>query len=144
VAVATIAAGARVGQALWLAAAPVTRSLVMNEAVTQMTQNMGSRDAAEWLGEHYDGGRILLDEGVSRNTIVPLAGLPLREYYLRSDATLFDAALADPTAHARWVWASTDPSDLVAKAVAADDGFTSRYEVVYSAVGLQLYRRTVG
>ena len=141
VVVAVLTASALVAQTLWLTPAPDRRSLVLFEAVTQMAERLGPRRAAGWLGENYDGGRVLIDEALPRNTVLPLAGLPLREYYLSSSAGAFDAALADPIGHVRWVWATEDPNDRVGRAVTADPGFLFNYQVAYSESGLRVYRR---
>lgn len=142
VGVAIVAAGALVVPNLWVAPAPAERSLVLAEAATQLAIGRPSREAAQWLGAHYDGGRILIDETVPRNHVLPLPGLTLREYYLRADGARFDAALADLAGHARWIWVSDDPGDLVARAVAADQGFGARYGLAYAGGGTRLYRRT--
>ncbi|HEX5335947.1 MAG TPA: hypothetical protein VFW55_08705 [Propionicimonas sp.] len=139
--VAVLTAGALVAQTLWLAPAPDRRSLVLSEAVTQLADGFGPRRAAAWLGEHYDGGRILIDESLARNTVLPLVGLPLREYSLSSSPASFAAALADPAGHVRWAWATEDPDDRVGRAIAADPGFHFAYRVVYSESGLRLYQR---
>jgi hypothetical protein len=139
--VAVLTASALVAQTLWLAPAPDRRSLVLFEAVTQMAQQLGPRQAAQWLGENYDGGRILIDNTLPRNTVLPLAGLPLREYYLSSSPAAFDAAVADPVGHVRWVWATEDPNDRVGRAITADPGFLFAYQVAYSESGLRVYRR---
>jgi len=129
------------GQATWQLQQPGERSLVLAEATVQYAQKAGPRAAAEWLGGHYDGGFILLDEGVPANTVQPLAGLPLREYYLRANDVLFTQALADPAGHARWLWVSDDPSDAVAKALAATPSLASAYAVAHTEPGVTLYRR---
>jgi hypothetical protein len=142
VGVAIVAAAALVVPNLWLAQDPADRSLVLAEAANRLADGKASREAAQWLGVHYDGGRILIDVTVPSSNMLPLAGLPLREYYLRADGTLFDAALADPAGHARWIWVSDDPGDVVARAVAADQGFGAHFELVYTGTGLRLYRQT--
>ncbi|HEY3337051.1 MAG TPA: hypothetical protein VGK18_00995 [Propionicimonas sp.] len=139
--VAVVTAGALVAQTLWLAPAPDRRSLVLLEAVTQLSDSAGPRRVAEWLGQNYDGGRIIIDEALPSNNILPLAGLPLREYYLSSSPVTFAAALADPVGHVRWVWATEDPDDRVGRSIAADPAFHSRYRVVYSESGVRLYQR---
>ncbi len=141
VVVAVVTAGALVAQTLWLAPAPDRRSLVLLEAVTQLNQSAGPRRTAEWLGQNYDGGRILMDEALPRNTVLPFAGLPLREYYLSTSPEAFAAALADPVGHVRWVWATEDPHDRVGRAITADPTFHSSYQVAYSESGVRLYRR---
>ncbi len=139
--VAAVTAGALVAQTLWLAPAPDRRSLVLYEAVTQLASGFGPRRVAAWLGAHYDGGRILIDDSLGRNTVLPLVGLPLREYYLSSNPSSFTAALGDPAGHVRWLWATEDPDDRVGRAIAADPGFASTYRVAYSEGGLRLYQR---
>lgn len=141
VAVAVVTAGALVAQTLWLAPAPSVRSLVLLEAVTQQAERLGPRRAAQWLGEHYDGGRIIMDEALPRNTVLPLIGLPLREYYLASSPSAFNAAVADPIGHARWLWATDGPTDRVGNAVTADPGLLYSYRVAYSETGLRIYVR---
>lgn len=145
--VAVLTAGALVGQSYWIAQAPVERSLVLTEARSQFTQSAESRAAAAWLGANYDGGRILLDEGVAANSILPLAGIPLREYYLRATDTFFEDALADPVSHARWLWVTTGETaktDRVAQMVAAMPGFADQYQVAFSITGTQIFRRVAG
>jgi hypothetical protein len=141
VAVAVVTAGALVAQTLWLAPAPDQRSLVLFEAVTQLDAGLGPRRAAQWLGANYDGGRILIDDALARNTVLPFAGLPLPEYYLSSDAPAFAAALADPVGHSRWVWATDDPNDRVGSAITAAPDFHFQYRVAWSESGVRLYRR---
>lgn len=128
------------GQALWQLEAPAQRALVLGEAATQFALKDGARAAAFWLGAHYDGGHILLDEGVAANNILPLAGIPLREYYLRSNDALFTEALADPGSHARWLWVSDSDSDAVGTAAAAMPDFGSRYRLAFSADGVKVFR----
>lgn len=127
------------GQTLWQLQVPDQRSLVLSEAYTQYALKAGPRSAAQWLGSHYDGGRILLDESVAGNNILPLTGIPLREYYLRSNDVLFDAAIADPVGHARWLWASDNSSDAVTAAVAT---LGSRYRVAFSDDSVTVYQRS--
>jgi hypothetical protein len=141
VVVAVVTTGALVAQTLWLAPAPVRRSLVLAEAVAQQAERLGPRRAAAWLATHYDGGRILIDDALRANVVLPLVGLPLREYSLPSAADAFAAALADPAGHVRWVWATADPDDRVARAVAANPRFLSSFRVAYSESGLFLYVR---
>ena len=129
------------GQAGWQLQAPDERALVLQEAHSQLRDSAGARAAAEWLGANYDGGMILLDESVAANSVLPLAGLPLRNYYLRASDQLFTEALANPTAHARWLWVSTDDSDAVRQALAGSTELRSAYRLAHSQPGVDLYRR---
>ena len=141
VAIPVVVVGALLWSSIWQAQAPAERSLVLNEAQAQLAGSVGPRAAAAWLGANYDGGRILLDEGVAANSILPLAGIPLREYYLRAGDRLFDAALDDPVGHARWLWASTQPGDGVSERIAELPGFTDAYELAHAGEGVRIYRR---
>ncbi|MCA0295803.1 MAG: hypothetical protein LCH96_10950 [Actinobacteria bacterium] len=127
------------GQANWASQDWSTRALVLGEAVTQVS-NTGPREAAAWLGTHYDGGFIVLDESVAANNILPLAGIPLHEYFLRSNDQLFDDALADLPGHARWLWVGDSDTDAVGQAAAATTGFATEYAVAYTAPGVTIYR----
>lgn len=132
---------ALLGQGTWQMQAPDDRALVLQEAHSQLRDSAGPRAAAAWLGEHYDGGMILLDEAVAANSILPLVGLPLRNYYLRANDTLFAHALIDPTAHARWLWVSSDQADAVRLALADSQDLQLHYRLEHSAAGVEIYRR---
>ncbi len=127
------------GQAVWASGDWATRALVLGEAVTQVS-NTGPREAADWLGSHYDGGHIVLDESVAANNILPLAGISLREYYLRSNDQLFEEALADLSGHARWLWVSDSDADAVGRVAAAMPGFDTRFAPAFAAEGVTIYR----
>ncbi|MGC3994620.1 MAG: hypothetical protein QM779_11005 [Propionicimonas sp.] len=139
-----LVAVAIIGQTVWQLEDVTSRSFVLSEAQTQYTLKAGARSAAEWLGSHYDGGQILLDEAVAGNNILPIAGIPLREYYLRSTDTLFDDAIADPATHARWLWASDDASDAVTNSLAASPSLAAGYQVAFSDDTVKIYVRTGG
>jgi hypothetical protein len=132
------------GQTVWQLEDPTARSLVLSEAGSQFRADVAPRDAARWLGAHYDGGNILLDEAVAENNILPIAGIPLNQYYLRSTDALFDAAVADPATHARWLWSSDNKGDAVTAAVAAAPAFASTYELAFEDAGVKIYRRIGG
>ncbi len=133
--------GILAASAAWQLAAPTERSLVLAEAGQQLAGSAGPRAAAAWLGANYDGGRILLDEAVAANSVLPLPGIPLAEYYLRATDVRFAQALADPAGHARWLWASTHEGDAVTERLAADPALAAAYRVAYSAEGVTVYRR---
>lgn len=140
---AVLAAVVLVGQALWTMQRPAQRSLVIAEAVTSWRTGTDSRQAAKWLGSHYDGGRILLDETGSANAQLPQIGIPLRQYYLQADGVRFQRALRDPQAYARWVWVSSSGSDAVRPATRTTS-FQRDYRRVYANPKITLYQRVEG
>jgi hypothetical protein len=140
VAVTAVATLALLAQAGWFLQAPAERSFVITEASVSLTRGTDSRAAAAFLAANYDGGRVLLDETAWTNAVLPQIGLPLAEYYLRADGTLFTEALADPAGHVRWVWASTTDGDQVA-AVTGMANFQQQYERVFTNAQIQIFRR---
>lgn len=81
--------GVLILQASWFMQRPAERSQVIREAAVSWQANALPRQAAVWLGRHYDGGRVLLDETCSTNAQLPQIGLPLRQYYLQADGMRF-------------------------------------------------------
>jgi hypothetical protein len=61
----------------------------------------------DYLRRHYDGGHILMNESAPRNAIIPLVGLPNRDYWDVSTGAGYDAALKSPTTHATWIVVNT-------------------------------------
>ena len=146
-AVAAVVAGALVGQLAWVLESPASRSLVLYEAVAQYDGSAAPRQAAAWLGAHYCGGMILMDESVAQNSVLPWAGIPLNQYYLRSTDKLFDGALADPAAHVRWVWVSAGDaaaSDKVATMITASSTFHLDYVAAFTNEAVTIYRLADG
>jgi hypothetical protein len=94
-------------QGLFVAVDPVDRSpLIAEGAANLASRPMG---AVAWLRDHYDGGGILIDEAAGGNSVLPLIGVPVREYWNRSTGGLFDEALDAPATHAEWILVNTDP-----------------------------------
>jgi len=116
---------------------------VITEAAVSMNRGTDSREAAAWLGSHYDSGSILIDETVWSNAVLPQIGIPLHEYYLRANDTLFAKALAQPAQHARWVWASNNSADQVT-AVTKKSSFTAAYHQVFTNNTITVYARNGG
>jgi len=126
-----------VGQAVWIANAPVQRSPVVQEG---FHLNDGRANAAAaFLRTHWHGGGILLDDSVASNGIIPLVGVPVHHYILRASGQPFEDALAHPTLHARWILVSTstgrntlDTPDAVFKDMELNPQLFSGYSRVWS------------
>lgn len=110
------------GQGAWMVADPPARSAVLAEGQQYLgiKAGNGTDAAASFLGEHYDGGLILMDESAAGNAILPQIGLPLDQYLNRSTGQFFDEALADPPGHARWLFYNTAPAPQLSSAAVAD------------------------
>jgi hypothetical protein len=127
-------------QMAWFLQHPTQRSLIINEASESWTAGAPSRAAAHWLGDHYDGGDILIDETGSVNAHLPEIGIPLKNFYLRANGELFDLALADPTNHATWVWMSTSSSDR-ARELLGSSSFSANYQPVFSNSDITIFKK---
>lgn len=109
----------------------------------------GTTAAAVYMNEHYDGGRILMDEAAAGNAILPEIGIPLGEYYNRSTGDLFTQALAKPAEHARWVFMTvpnpdeqqTGNANLVYEALADDPAFNAQYKLVFNDGLYRIFRK---
>ncbi|MDK9295398.1 hypothetical protein [Propionibacterium freudenreichii] len=140
-AVSVLLVGVLVLQASWFMQRPAERSQVIKEAAVSWQADALSRQAAVWLGRHYDGGRILLDETGSANAQLPQIGLPLRQYYLQADGARFQQALAQPEEHVRWVWVGSKGQDAV-RTAAATTSFQRDYRPAFANAAITIYVRT--
>lgn len=131
------------------------RNAVIAEAsgYVQLKEASGATAAARFLGEHYDGGGVLMDESAAGNALLPEIGIPLAEYYNRSTGELFDEALADPATHAKWVFVTTADApelsetgvaDLVYDSLTRDSTFDTRYRPVFEQGSYVVYERLGG
>lgn len=133
---------ATVLQANWWANGPIARAPVLAEAQMSRDSTRYSTAAARWLSEHYDGGSVLIDESARGNSVIPLLGIDISQIYLRASGDLFDQALANPAAHARWVLLNVEeegsainsgPVDLVDQALTRLPSVRAQYHTVYSS-----------
>jgi hypothetical protein len=134
------------GQTWWAFSDLAGRSAVIAEAQQYMVANAEATAAGQWLGAHYDGGNILMDESAPGNAILPVIGVPLNQYYNQSTGPLFQQALEDPTTHARWIFlnvadtgATSGPRDVVAQHLLADPSFAVSYRWVFGAGAHRVY-----
>ncbi len=148
-----VAAVALLGQTIWWGQDVQQRSAVLAEAQQFHSNAVELKDAAAWMGEHYDGGGILMDESADGNAVLPLIGLPLRDFYIRAAGDAFDRALAEPNAYVRWIYmhrteldeTSTEASfDRVTRAMLANPQFEANYAEAYRAGPISIFRRVGG
>ena len=152
-AVATIVAFA--GQLAWSFADLPGRSAVLaeGEGYLQIKRGNGTDAGARYLGDHYDGGGILMDESAAGNAVLPQIGVPLREYFNRSTGEFFDEALRDPAGHARWIFYTVADAPSLSSAAVADQVYATllenpavlaQYELVFSEGDIRILRRLDG
>lgn len=115
-------------QGAWMLSAPSANSAILAEGRQYLDEKAvnGADAAAAYLGEHYDGGLILMDESASTKSLLPQIGLPLREYLNRATGDLFVEALEDPAAHAEWLFYTVAPTPNYLSAAAAADRVYAR------------------
>ncbi len=68
------------------------------------------RPIAAFLAQHYDGGRLLIDEFHSEIDI-SVVGMSFKDVVYEGDGSLWDRALRDPASVADWI--VTQPGDLI-------------------------------
>ena len=143
-AVATLFAAGLVGQTIWWAQDPWGNSAVMSEATIQVHAKADVREGFLWLREHYDGGKVLIDETSTGYGSMPTLGIPLAQTITRSSGPDFELAVADPQRYAKWVMVQRDAyesgsesatsaqTDMVGTAVRDQPYFLLHYRLVYS------------
>ena len=130
---------ALVAQSCWMLAEPFTRVAVIAEVHDQQSSFADMRRTFTWLGENYDGGKILVDE--SNNPFVLDLKQPLANLVNYSAGDEFKAALLSPASHAQWIFLHEgEPADVVAAAMANDPSRLASYALVHSDGPYRVYR----
>lgn len=81
-----------------------------------------------FLAQHYDSGRILIDEYHSQVDLSP-AGVPFRSEIYEGDGAVWEAALSDPSAYVNWL--VVVPHDLISQHVDLHSAtFTRQFTLV--------------
>ena len=147
VATAAVAVGL-LGQNLWWAEDPDTRVSVLQEAAVQHGAYREVKEVARWVGEHYDGGGILMDE--SSLLVTPVIGIDHRAYVNRATGPLFDETLLAPSSEVRWILMHREVEtrvenessvDRVTEALLEAPELLRRYAVVHETAAFVVYRR---
>lgn len=138
-----------IGQNIWWAQDLPGRSAIIAEAARSHRDTAGAVQAAEFLSDHYSGGSVLLDESARGNEILPVLGIPLQQVIMRASGAPFAQAVADPAAHAEWIFANiagkgvgldSGPSDLLTAALARPS-IAAHYRLVFAAADHAVYQR---
>lgn len=95
--------------------------------------------ASDWLEQHYDGGRVLVDGVVN---LSPRTRIPLRDRVYDWTWQLGPAALAAPAREVDWVVVDRRHADgPVAAAIDRQSEFTNRFDRAFVDGGLEIWRR---
>lgn len=95
--------------------------------------------ASDWLAQHYDGGRVLVDEAIN---ISPRTRIAMRNRVYRWTWQLGQLALAAPEDNVDWVVAdSRHATGDVARAIAGREQFNNRFDRAFDEDGLTIWRR---
>lgn len=114
--------------------------------VGALSEGMAIRDgdprqqhASDWLRDHYDGGRVLVDGAIN---ISPRSRIPLRDRIHEWTWELGAKALAAPELAVEWVVADArTPDDAVSRAITKRPDFRKRFDLVFDQDGLEIWRR---
>lgn len=88
--------------------------------------------AADWLREHYRGGKILLDD--DPQGVLLRLGLPLSEVTNVFNGEIFLDAIKDPGANAEWIFANMiNEESPVWKTVSRDPDFDAQFVTVFES-----------
>ncbi|HXG42056.1 MAG TPA: hypothetical protein VNL95_04950 [Dehalococcoidia bacterium] len=98
--------------------------------------------APAFLGEHYDGGRVLVS--LRSVFLIHDSGLDMREFVHEGNRGLWEATLADPAAHVRWVAMVGSPAvpseDLVFANLYDSPALQRDFQLVFERWGVRIYR----
>jgi hypothetical protein len=111
----------------------------LREGLAIRDGDLRQQHASDWLAQHYDAGRILVDEAVN---ISPRSRVRLRDRVYRWTWQLGASALAAPEDKVDWVIVDGHhPTGVVAQAIAHREAFHNRFDPVFDDGGLVIWRR---
>ena len=112
---------------------------IVAEGLNSQATNPELIRAAEYLGNHYGGGGILIDD--TQPHIIMAAHIDMREYVATFSGKLWREALAHPSLTVHWIVMNTNNhADRVVAAV-RDNPSLQNYTLVYEDHGVEIYRR---
>ncbi len=126
----------------WVDGWPRTSVDVLQEGLSNQSGAGDVRLCAIYLNQNYDGGGILVDD--SKNTIMTIADIKIKEYVATFNTELWRTALIEPTPYARWiVFNKYLADDILLETVKKNPSFLENYTVVYDTGQIAVYKRTV-
>lgn len=128
-----------VAQVALSTAAPQFQFGALHEGVAIRDGDPRQQATSDWLREHYDGGRVLVDAAVN---LSPRTRIPLRDRVYEWTWEVGAAALEAPETAVDWVVADARAGDdAVSRAIANRAGFTQRFDLAFSNDGIEVWRR---
>ncbi|MEO5825005.1 MAG: phospholipid carrier-dependent glycosyltransferase [Gemmatimonadales bacterium] len=119
--------------------APRLQAGALSEGIAIRDGDPRQQDASDWLRDHYDGGRVLVDGAIN---ISPRSRIPLRDRVYEWTWELGAKALAAPELAVEWVVADAQtPNDAVSRAIGKRPDFRKRFDLVFDRNGLEIWRR---
>ncbi len=134
-----IGLSALAAQLALFALAPRLQVGALSEGIAIRDGDPRQHDASDWLRDHYDGGRVLVDGAIN---ISPRSRIPLRDRVHEWTWELGAQALAAPELAVEWVVADArTPDDAVSRAIGKRPEFRKRFDRVFDQDGLEIWRR---
>ncbi|HBJ72158.1 MAG TPA: hypothetical protein DDY88_00225 [Actinobacteria bacterium] len=135
-----------IGFSVWSIASPVARIAVIGEGFAQSGPAAGTRvgsnglAVASWVGDHYQGGDILIDETSILNLIQ--LRVPLSKVVGLYTGQPFENNLVDVSPSVTWVLADTNNvHDRVWTALKNNPSFRNRFAAVYTSGTMTAFKR---
>lgn len=95
--------------------------------------------AGRWLSANYDGGLIMIQRSTSEHATFA-SRLPLSSFIYEGDQQLWQDALRNPAAHARWIFMRKDSRDRLWVGLAGTPQITDNYVIAYRNATVDIYR----
>lgn len=128
-----------VAQAALSIASPRFQVGALHEGMAIRDGDRRQQATSDWLRDHYDGGRVLVDAAVN---LSPRTRIPLRDRVYEWTWQVGTAALDAPDAEVDWVVADARTAeDAVSRAITDRPDFTRRFDLAFSDGGIEVWRR---
>lgn len=98
-------------------------------------------EASEWFRNNYQGG-LILTSLASHDAFVARTGIPMKNYIHEGTKPFWDDALNWPEENVQYIVALSFPPDSVYKALANNQEFKNKYQLVHSYEKFGIYKRT--
>ncbi len=111
----------------------------LREGLAIRDGDVRQQHASDWLADHYDGGRILIDEVVN---VSPRTRIPIRARIYHWSWEMGPRALSAPEQEVDWVLVDQrHDQGVVRQAMTARPVMVERFERVFEEAGLEIWRR---
>lgn len=116
---------------------------VLAETGSHAAGNTHAISSARWLGAHWEGGKVLLDEVA--NPVMWASRVPLKEIVALNSGAAFADAIGSGGEGIEWVYLDRDsPDDKVLQMATKDPRFVDSFTRVHASGPVEVYKRTAG